>query len=252
MYELVFLGTSNAIPDEKHENTHMVLVGSERVILIDCAGSPMVRLHQARVDPLRVTDLILTHFHPDHVSGVPSFLMDSWLLGRQQPLNIYGLDYTLEHLEKMMELFGWNSWFGLYPVYFHAVSEQEMSCSFSDAELSVFASPVKHLIPTIGLRIELHQDHKVLAYSSDTEPCPQVVRLAAGASVLVHEATGAAAGHSTAAQAGAIARDAKVSSLYLIHYHAGDEYQTEQMVSEARARFSGPVIVAEDFMRVEF
>lgn len=252
MPKLIFLGTSNAIPDEKHENTHMVLVGKERIVLIDCAGSPVVRLRQAGVEPASITDLILTHFHPDHISGVPSLLMDSWLLGRQQPLNVYGLGSTLDHLEKMMELFGWNSWLGFFPVYFHPLPLQEMSCLFSDAELSVFASPVKHLIPTIGLRIEMPQTHKVLAYSSDTEPCPQVARLASGASVLVHEATGVATGHSSSAQAGAIAQEAEVSSLYLIHYQTGGSYRPEELIAEARTSFSGPVVIAEDFMQLEF
>jgi metal-dependent hydrolase (beta-lactamase superfamily II) len=40
----------------------------------------MVRLSKAGVDFNRLTDLILTHFHPDHVSGVPMLLMNMWLI----------------------------------------------------------------------------------------------------------------------------------------------------------------------------
>jgi ribonuclease BN (tRNA processing enzyme) len=39
MPKLIILGTSNAIPDEAHENTHMVLVGKTRTILIDCVNN---------------------------------------------------------------------------------------------------------------------------------------------------------------------------------------------------------------------
>ena len=40
MAKLIFLGTSNAISDENHENTHMVLVGEKRTVLIDCPNNP--------------------------------------------------------------------------------------------------------------------------------------------------------------------------------------------------------------------
>ena len=40
MAKLIFLGTSNAISDENHENTHMVVVGENRTVLIDCPNSP--------------------------------------------------------------------------------------------------------------------------------------------------------------------------------------------------------------------
>ena len=50
MPKLIVLGTSNAIPDEDHENTHLALIGNQRKILIDCAGSPVIRLKQAGID----------------------------------------------------------------------------------------------------------------------------------------------------------------------------------------------------------
>ena len=95
MPTLTFLGTSSAIPDETHENSHMVVTGRERTILIDSVGNSILRLKEAGVDHSNLTDLIVTHFHPDHVSGVPSLLMNMWLLGRRHGLNIYCLQYTI-------------------------------------------------------------------------------------------------------------------------------------------------------------
>ncbi len=89
MTKLIILGTANAIPALNHENTHMALVCEKRLILVDCANNPIVHLQLAGIDILAVTDLILTHFHPDHVSGVPSFLMNSWLMGRKSPIKVY-------------------------------------------------------------------------------------------------------------------------------------------------------------------
>lgn len=251
MSKLVFLGTSNAVPDENHENTHMAIVGVERLLLIDCANNPIVRLRQANLDVLRLTDLILTHFHPDHVSGTPSLLMSSWLLGRTEPLDIYGLDDTLRRFEKMMDLYEWETWPGFFTVNLHTIPDGELQPVLDAPEFRIFASPVRHLVPAIGLRVEFPNSGKVLAYSSDTEPCDAVRKLAKEADVLVHEATGETLGHTSASQAGEIAAKAGARALYLIHYRSGD-FDTNSLVEEARRTFNGPVSLSKDFMELSF
>ena len=249
MPKLIFLGTSNAIPDENHENTHMAILGDQHRLLIDCVGNPIVRLPKAGIDVLSITDLVLTHFHPDHVSGVPLFLMDSWLMKRVDQLNIYGLKYTLDQIQLNMDGYEWHTWPKFFPVEFHETAATELTPLFDYADMRVFASPVHHLLPTIGLRVEFPESGKVLAYSCDTEPCDEVVRLAREADVLVHEAAGASLGHTSAAQAGEIAQKAGAKALYLIHYRTGD-YDPTPLVEEAQQTFSGPVVLAEDFMEL--
>jgi ribonuclease Z len=251
MPKLIFLGTSNAIPDETHENTHMAVVGENHFILIDCVNNPLVRMKQAGLNIHELTDLLLTHFHPDHVSGVPSLLMNSWLLGRTKPLHIYGLEHTLERTEKIMEFYDWRSWPGFFPVSFHTVPEEEFACVLENKDFRVFASPVHHIVPAIGLRVEFPAIGQVLAYSCDTEPCQEVIRLGRDADVLVHEATGDTFGHSSASQAGEVASQAGAKTLYLIHYPTGD-FDPDPLVEEARATFSGQVYLAEDFMELDF
>ncbi len=249
MAELIFLGTANAIPDETHENTHMVLVGENQTVLIDCVNNPIIRLQQAGIAHSRITDLVVTHFHPDHVSGVPSLLMNSWLLGRKAPLCVHGLAHTLDRVEKMMDFYDWSSWPNFYPVEFHRLEQQEMALLLESPEFRIFASPVRHLIPAIGLRIESLQTGRVLAYSCDTEPCDEVVRLAKHADILIHEATGVFLGHTSAAQAGEIARQAEAGSLYLIHYNPRSD-DPEELIRAAGETFSGPVYLSQDFMRL--
>jgi ribonuclease Z len=251
MPKLIILGSSNAIPDENHENTHMVIVGKKRTVLIDCVSNPILRLQKAGVDFNNLTDLILTHFHPDHVSGVPLLLMNMWLMGRRIPLNIYGLHHTLDCIEDLMGFYAWSEWPDFFPVAFYRLPMQEMTPVLESKEFRIFASPVQHMVPAVGLRLEFIRSKKSLAYSCDTEPCAQVIRLAEGVDVLIHEAAGAFHGHSSAAQAGEAARQAGVGALYLIHYPTG-KYASGDLVAEARQRFDGPVNLAEDFMAMEF
>jgi ribonuclease Z len=251
MAKLVFLGTSNAVSGEQNENTHMVLVGEQRVVLIDCPSNPIHRFQKAGVDFNHLSDLILTHFHPDHVSGVPLFLMDMWLMGRLQPLNIYGLQHTIDRMESLMEMYNWSGWPGFFPVNFIRLPEMELTRVLDCDEFRILASPMKHFIPTIGLRIEFTSSRKVLAYSCDTESCSQLIKMAEGADVLVHEASGGLPGHSSAANAGEVASLAGVGSLYLIHYPTG-QFAAGSPLTEARVQFAGPVRLAEDFMVLDF
>jgi ribonuclease Z len=251
MTKLVILGSSYAITSPNHENTHMAIVGNEKTMLIDSPGNPLVRLKKIGVPIEQISDLVLTHFHPDHVAGVPLFLMDLWLLGRKSPLVIHGLNFTLERVEKVMELNNWKRWPGFYPVTFNRLPEEEMLPVVDNGEYRVFASPVRHLIPTIGLRVEFPKTNKAMAYSCDTEPCQEVVRLAGGVDVLIHEAAGAAKGHSSPSQAGQVAHEAEVNSLYLIHYPTWD-VNPQPFIAEAQETFGGQVNLAVDMMEIEF
>jgi ribonuclease Z len=251
MPKLVILGSSNAIASNDSENTHMVLVGAERIVLVDCVNNPIRRLEQADVDFMDLTDIVLTHFHPDHVSGVPLLLMDMWLRGRKKRINIYGLHHTLDRMEQLMSLYSWEEWPNFFPVAFHRIPESENITLLESAEFKILSSPVRHLIPTLGLRIEFKDNKKILAYSCDTEPCAEVVHLALGSDVLIHEASGAARGHSSAEQAGLIAAQAEAQKLYLIHYPTGN-FTNGNLVDEARRHFQGEVELAKDFMELDF
>lgn len=251
MGKIIILGSGSAISEEGHENTQLLVEHGPHCILIDCASSPKSRLEKAGIHFDQVTDLILTHFHPDHVAGVPVFLVESWLMGRRKPLHIFGLRDTIDRTEAVLDLYEWKKWPNFYPVIFQRLADQDLGLVIDSSGLRILSSPVKHMIPTIGLRIEFLQTEKVLAYSCDTEPSPAVIDLAYKADVLIHEATGESIGHSSAAQAAMIARQAEARSLYLIHYQRLPGI-VEKMRVDAQHVFSGKVVLAEDGMVLEF
>jgi ribonuclease Z len=252
MPRLIFLGTSNAIASQHHENTHMILVGQERTLLIDCTGNPIARVQRYGIHLAdQLSDLLLTHFHADHVSGAALLLQTAWLIGRKASLNLYGLSFTLERMREMLDLFNWEDWPDAYPIVFHTIPEVEHAPVFKCNEFRVFTSPVHHLIPNIAVRVEFPASGRAFAYSSDTAPCDEVARLAQGVDVLIHESNGVHPGHSSAEQAGEIARRAGTKSLYLIHYPTLNS-DPRPLIGEARRAFEGPVYLAEDFMELEF
>jgi ribonuclease Z len=106
------------------------------------------------------------------------------------------------------------------------------------------------------------QKGRKIVFSGDTEPCEAVLKLAAGADLLIHEATYAdcdkalaeRSGHSTARQAAEIARQAKVKRLILTHFSPRYEREAdtslEELLAEAREAFAD-TLLAEDFFSYE-
>lgn len=251
MTKLTILGTASAVPTSDHLNTHFAIQGTKSTILVDCIGNQTIRLEQAGIEIDQVNDIILTHCHPDHISGVPAFLMSLWLLGRRSELCLHGLPQSLNCVNRMMDLYQWETWPDFFPVKFIEIPPNSLTPVIENNEFRVISSPVNHLVPTIGLRVESLGTGKVIAYSCDTEPCLQVEQLAEDADILLHEATGNILGHTSAAQAGEVAEKSRAKSLYLIHYHP-HEYQSQEMIFEASKKFSGEVKFTRDLMEFEF
>lgn len=248
MNKITILGTAAAISDANHENTHWIAQAGQRTILVDCVGNPIVNLEKAGISPQSITDVILTHFHPDHVSGFALLLMDLWLLGRKHPLHVYGLEHTIDRAITMMDLYDWKEWPNFYSVIFHRLPGEELTPVLSDDAIEVLSSPLKHLIPSIGLRMKFMEPQKTVAYSSDTEPTEATVRLAQGADILIHEASGGSTGHSSAAQAGEIARQAGVKTLFLIHYPPNAAEL--DLLQPARESFGGAAYLTTDRLQI--
>ncbi|HET7755396.1 MAG TPA: ribonuclease Z [Anaeromyxobacteraceae bacterium] len=98
-----------------------------------------------------------------------------------------------------------------------------------------------------------------VVYTGDTRPAAATVEAARGADLLVHEATFGEAEsaraqetrHSTAREAGRVAREAGVSELILTHLSTRYDQDPSPLLADAAAEFPGALRVAHDGMVVE-
>ena len=228
---LLGTGSANAGPDRT--TTMLAVEHRGRLVLIDCGGDAVHRMHAGGLDPLAVEAVVLTHEHPDHISGYPLLLEKLWLLGRRETIPVYGPAATLEKARALFAVFDTGKWAGLPERSFHPVEMTEGAHVLDLDGMRVTASPVNHPVPTIGLRFEA--DALVLAYSCDTAVSEAVVRLARNADVLLHEATGSLPGvHASPEEAAGVAARARAGRLVLVHAPVG---ASDEGLGPARARF---------------
>lgn len=252
MARLVILGSAAAVNDAQHDYTHLLLIGErDTPVLIDAGSNPLGKIKELGIDDEGLQDIILTHFHPDHVAGIPNMMMHMWLQDRLTPMRIYGLHHCINRVEDMMAGYGWREWPNFFPVAFHRVSERSRAPVMENEDFRITAWPVDHFVPTIGMRIENKITGQVLAYSCDTEPTDTLLELAHGADILLHEAAGPPPGHSTARQAGELATRVGAKALYLIHYQVWN-HDPSLLIPEAREAYDGSIVLCNDRDQYEF
>ncbi len=218
---LYLLGTGAAFTDPHRTTTMLAFSDAGRTVVVDCGGDVVQRLQLAGLDPAAIDALILTHEHPDHVGGFALFMEKVWLAGRTEVVHVYGLAEALDQARRLFDTFNTSRWKGLPRIRWHVVPDAEYAPVYEDDVWHVAASPADHSVPCIGLRFTHRPTGRVCAYSCDTRPSPSITRLAEGADLLLHEATGEGYGHSSAEQAAQVAAEAGVDRLLLIHLPPG-------------------------------
>ncbi len=215
------LGTGAAVSDAHRTTTMIAVEEADRLVLVDCGGDAFQRILAAGLDPAKLDAIILTHEHPDHISGYPLLIEKLWLFGRREVIPIFGPAPTLEIARTVFDAFTTSTWDGLPERTYHDVAFEPGAEVLRTEHLLITATPVDHPVPTIGLRFE-NISGAVLAYSCDTARCSGVADLAKDADVLIHEATGSIPHvHSSPEEAAETASEAGVGSLILVHLSPG-------------------------------
>lgn len=252
MATLTFLGSAAAVPTIGHDNTFLVVEGGASTLLIDCAGSPLLKLQLAGIEPTHLDYVALTHRHPDHIYGFPALVLGLWLLGCEKRIEVVGEAETLVGAQALLAPFHpEQEWPGFCPPLYREVTLQGETVLWDLPDLLITAAPTEHLVPSMAIKVLNKATAGTVVYSSDTSPCQELERLARGVDLLIHEASGAMPGHSSAAQAGQVAKRASVGKLYLIHYPV-PQTDLNALVAEAQRQFGGQVELARDFGTLEF
>jgi len=273
--QIVFLGTGNpsANPDRMGPSVEIVVNGTPYIV--DCGPGVVRRAAGAArlgVRGLEVTNLktlFVTHLHSDHTLGYPDLIFSPWVLGRKEPLEVYGPVGIQAMTNHILEAWRDDNDIRINGLE-HAnttgnkvsVHEIKSGIIYKDQNVTVKAFVVKHgsWQQAFGYRFETPD--RTIVISGDTSPSESVVENCNGCDVLIHElytqrgfnAKGQdwrkylLSFHTSTRELAEIATRAKPRLLILYHqmFFGGPEDTEEGMLNEIRQTYQGKVVSAHD------
>ncbi len=87
---VVFLGTSGAIPTLKRSLPSAVIECPKELLMFDCGENTQRQMMNSKVSFHKKLTVLLTHLHGDHVLGLPGVLQTMALMDRKEPVRVYG------------------------------------------------------------------------------------------------------------------------------------------------------------------
>jgi len=72
--KVTFFGTGSMIPTDKRNHSCILFSYKNENILIDCGEGTQKQFRIANLNPVKITKILITHWHGDHVLGLPGLL----------------------------------------------------------------------------------------------------------------------------------------------------------------------------------
>ncbi len=103
--KITFLGTSAMKPTRDRATSSLLLTHNGENILLDCGEGTQRQLLKAKTSPTKITRLLLSHWHGDHILGLPGLLQTIARSEYAKTLKIYGPKGTKKFISKLMSFF---------------------------------------------------------------------------------------------------------------------------------------------------
>lgn len=272
--QIVMLGTGTPNPDPQRMGPAVAVVVNGSAYLFD-AGAGLVRraaeAEQRGMVALRqasLTHVFLTHLHSDHTLGLADLILTPWVLGRSEPLRVFGPSGTRYLVRQLLNAYGTDierrqdGWQPQNRTGWQATGyDRRPGLVYQDPNVRVIAFLVEHGNwegNAFGYRIETAD--RSIVISGDTRASEAIVRACNGCDVLIHEVysdLGFAtldegwrryhgSFHTGAAALGELATRSRPGHLVLYHTLTWGGIPRERILDEVRATYTGQVTLAAD------
>jgi ribonuclease Z len=278
--QVTLLGTASPQPNPNRFGPCTLVQANGLNLVFDAGRGCTIRLDQVGVPLGRVDATFLTHFHSDHVNGLPDLWMTSYIQtpygDRRTPFRLYGPTGTVRLATSMRETFKDDIAIRMADEGIPEVRTRIEAHEFPEAGGVVFeergvrvtAFAVDHgrlIHPSVGYRVDYAGRSVVL--SGDTRFSPNLIAHARGVDLLIHEvfvmppqavrdptAVVVQEHHTTPEQAGEVFNQVRPKLAVYSHIvqlrRAGMKPPTiADVLSRTRKVYKGPLVAGEDLTR---
>jgi ribonuclease Z len=281
-FKVTLLGTASPTPRPDRFGPSTLVEAGDQKLLFDAGRGVPIRLRQIGVPLGRIDVLFITHYHSDHVSGVPDVWLTGWLsppYGRRTaPFRVIGPVGAKNLMSNLERAYALDVKIRLedekLPAEGVAIAAEEFDKDgvvYEKNGVKVTAFAVEHgaaIKPAVGYRVDYKG--RSVTFSGDTRYDENVVKHATGTDLLIHEVGSARpeliaasvpvqriiAHHTTPREAGQVFSRAKpklavYAHIVLLSNEKISEPTLDDVVAETRLTYSGPLVVGEDLMSFE-
>lgn len=269
--QIVLLGTGTPNAEPNRHGSSLAVIVNDTPYLVDF-GPGVVRraaaAHERGITSLALPYLkraFLTHLHSDHTAGYADLILTPWVLGRDEPLHVYGPPGLQPMTADLLSAYRADIHERVYGAekandqgWRVVAREIEAGVCYQDDRVSVEAFTVKHgTWPAYGFKFVTAD--KTIVISGDTQPLEALGQVAAGCDILIHEVYSTAglmnrppewqdyhrAMHTSSHELALLASHIRPGLLVLVHqllWGVGED----DLLAEIRERYNGPVIYGRD------
>ena len=253
--KLTILGSGTAVPHPQRSSSGFWLEMESSSLLLDCSASAVHRMAQETLDWANLDAIWISHFHLDHVGGLPAFLFGTKYApetqAREKPLKIFGAKGLRELIEAFDRAGEYNLLKQPFPVEIREVESLEKFEIFDCLEAVALDTP--HTPESLAIHLR-YKNNKTIVYTADTGFTKTIAALARAVDLLLMECSFVkdkpVETHLELAEAMSLARRAKPKRVVLTHLYP--EWNQVDFPAEVK-KFSPPcaVIEARDGLKLE-
>ena len=144
--QITFLGTSSMVPTKERNQIAVFLSYDSEGILFDCGEGTQRQFKIAGISLTKITKILISHWHGDHVLGLPGSIQSLSSMDYKDRLEIYGPAGTKKRMDKMFEAFVFDKRLSF------VVKEIKSGIFFENNEFQLEAYELEHGIETLGYR----------------------------------------------------------------------------------------------------
>ncbi|HVY01626.1 MAG TPA: ribonuclease Z [Candidatus Nanoarchaeia archaeon] len=154
--KITFLGTANAVPTKLRNHTSIFIQLSGEGILVDCGEGTQRQFMASEISHSKITHILLTHWHGDHVLGLPGLIQTLALEGYSKTLHIHGPKGTEKFVTEMKPFLGSSA-----EKLQMKVHEIKSGVVLETKDFVINAAEMNHGIPCLGYSLTLKEKRRI-------------------------------------------------------------------------------------------